>query len=294
MNDSTSQPVTVTSSLPARSTAISAAQLGVLLHWMFRVALLMEFVGHGAFGIMTKASWVPYFGVFGISEPMAYRLMPIIGTVDISLATLAFLSPRRAALAYMTFWGFFTAMLRPLSGESFWEVLDRAGNYGIPLAFLLYSGWAHSAREWFAPIRPRPMTRESLRGLTAALKWTTVLCLFGHGAYGALLQKPVLTKQYAAMGLTSLPWVGLEFTRALGWIEIALGLAIAIRPFWYLLIVATGYKVATELLYPMTGAPIWEFVERGGTYIAPLALFAILQVARPPRGARKEPTERTE
>jgi hypothetical protein len=173
-------------------------------------------------------------------------------------------------------------------------VLDRAGNYGIPLAFLLYSGWAHSAREWLAPIRPRPMTRESLRGITAALKWTTVGCLIGHGAYGALLQKPVLTRQYTAVGLTSLPWVGVEFTRALGWIEIALGLAIAIRPFWYLLIVATGYKIATELLYPMTGSPVWEFVERGGTYIAPLALFAILQVARSGLGARKESTERTE
>ena len=38
---------------------------------MFRVSVLMEFVGHGAFGVMTKASWVPYFGVFGISEPIA-------------------------------------------------------------------------------------------------------------------------------------------------------------------------------------------------------------------------------
>ena len=78
----------------------------------------MEFVGHGAFGIITKASWVPYFGACGINEQWAYRLMPIIGSVDISMGILAFVSPRRWALAYCAFWGLFTATLRPLSGES--------------------------------------------------------------------------------------------------------------------------------------------------------------------------------
>ena len=253
---------------------------------MFRVSVLMEFVGHGAFGIMTKASWVPYFGVFGIGEATAYRLMPIIGTVDVTMGVLGFLSPRRAALIYMTFWGLFTASLRPLAGESFWEVLDRTGNYGVPLAFLIYSGWAHSAREWFEPIRPRPMTRVVLGRLAIVLKWTTVGCLIGHGAYGALLHKAVLTRQYAAVGLTS--WLGPEFAPALGWIEIALGLAISIRPLSYLLITAAVFKVATELLYPLTGAPVWEFIERGGTYVAPLALFAIVLAARERTGEKKE------
>ena len=247
---------------------------------MFRFSVLMEFLGHGAFGIMTKASWVPYFGVFGISEATAYRLMPVIGTIDITMCLVGFLSPRRAVLVYMTFWGLFTAVLRPLAGESFWEVLDRAGNYGVPLAFLLLSGLGRTWKEWLEPIRPRPVTRESLDRLAAVLRWTTVLFLIGHGAYGAIVHKAVLTKQYAAVGLTSLPWVGGAFTQSLGWLEIALGLAIAIRPLWYLLIATAGFKLVTELLYPMTGSPVWEFVERGGSYIAPLALFAIVQSAR--------------
>jgi len=247
---------------------------------MFRVSVLMEFLGHGAFGIMTKASWVPYFGVFGISEATAYRVMPVIGTIDITMGLVSFLSPRRAILAYMTFWGLFTAILRPLSGESIWEVLDRAGNYGVPLAFLLLSGPGRTWKEWLEPIRPRPLTRESLDRLATVLRWTTVLFLIGHGAYGAIVHKAVLTKQYAAVGLTSLPWVGGAFTQTLGWLEIALGLAIAIRPLRYLLIATAVFKLATELLYPMTGSPIWEFVERGGSYIAPLALFAIVQSER--------------
>ena len=35
------------------------------------------------FGFITKAAWVPYFGVVGIPEPWAWRLMPIVGTADV-------------------------------------------------------------------------------------------------------------------------------------------------------------------------------------------------------------------
>ena len=38
------------------------------LHWLFRLALCGEFVGHGAFGVMTKQAWVPYFTMFGFPE----------------------------------------------------------------------------------------------------------------------------------------------------------------------------------------------------------------------------------
>src|SRR5882762_11583966 len=55
------------------------------LHWLLRLACAAEFVGHGAFGIMTKAAWVPYFGVVGIPPELAWKLMPMIGTVDIMI-----------------------------------------------------------------------------------------------------------------------------------------------------------------------------------------------------------------
>jgi hypothetical protein len=42
------------------------------LHWLFRFALCCEFVGHGAFGVLTKAAWVHYFVLFGFSEARAY------------------------------------------------------------------------------------------------------------------------------------------------------------------------------------------------------------------------------
>src|SRR6266851_5577053 len=61
------------------------------LHWMLRLACAAEFIGHGAFGIITKAAWLPYFAVAGISAAWAWTLMPVIGVIDIALSTLALL-----------------------------------------------------------------------------------------------------------------------------------------------------------------------------------------------------------
>ena len=108
----------------------------LLLFWLLRVACGLEFIGHGAFGVITKAAWVPYFGVIGIPEPWAWRLMPIVGSVDITLGLLVLLKPIRLVLLYMAVWGLWTALLRPLAGEAVWELVERAPNYLIPAALL--------------------------------------------------------------------------------------------------------------------------------------------------------------
>ena len=91
------------------------------VHWILRVAVAACFVGHGAFGVITKAVWVPYFGVWGISEPWAWRLMPVVGIVDISIGLLTLFLPLRAVLLWTVFWGAQTAALRPLTGEPIWN-----------------------------------------------------------------------------------------------------------------------------------------------------------------------------
>ena len=144
-----SGPVGAGSHTPAA--AVRAARLNATaLHWMLRLACTCEFVGHGAFGIVTKAGWVPYFGVVGIPEWLAYRLMPVIGTVDITLGLLVALRPVRAALLYMAFWGFLTASIRPLSGEPIWEFLERAPNWAVPLALLYVRGAGRGWKEWLS------------------------------------------------------------------------------------------------------------------------------------------------
>ena len=117
------------------------------LYWALRLACAFEFLGHGAFGVITKAAWVPYFGVVGIPERWAYRLMPVVGGFDIFLALLVLLKPIRIALIYMAVWGLWTALLRPLSGEPVWELVERAPNYLVPLAFLYLRGLPRSFGE---------------------------------------------------------------------------------------------------------------------------------------------------
>ena len=108
------------------------------------------FIGHGAFGFITKAAWLPYFAIFGIPEAWAWRLMPVVGAVDISVGVLTLVQPVRAVILYMAFWGFQTACLRPIAGQGMWELLERAGNYGVPLAFLCLLGAGRSLADWFS------------------------------------------------------------------------------------------------------------------------------------------------
>ena len=242
------------------------SSLETRLLWLFRVAVFMEFVGHGAFGIIGKKAWVPYFGVEGISEPWAWKMMPLIGTVDISVGLITLLSPRRAVLLYAAIWGFWTALLRPLAGEPIWETTERAGNYGVPLAFLL----ASRASGWFSKLEIRPIDTGLNHRLSWILRVTTSALLIGHGALAAVVQKPLLQHHLEAIGL---PFVSIT---ALGGFEIALGLAVFLDFAGLLLLFVAVWKVVTELLYPISGAPFWEFIERGGSYCAPLALFLLV------------------
>ena len=66
--------------------------------------------------------------------------MPLIGTLDISLGLLLLWKPGRAILLYMFGWCVWTALLRPISGFTIWEVWERGGNYGPPFAMLVLGG----------------------------------------------------------------------------------------------------------------------------------------------------------
>jgi hypothetical protein len=94
--------------------------------------------------------------------------------------------------------------------------------------------------------------------------------LFGHGALGAITGKALLTSHYAAIGFSS------ETTAIVGWFEMALAALVALRPAVPLLLGIVVWKLATEFLFVVAGAPIWEFVERAGSYTAPLALAALI------------------
>jgi hypothetical protein len=257
--------------------AESPTESGLLTaYWALRVGAALCFIGHGAFGLIGKTAWLPYFAVLGIPESWAWRLMPLVGAVDVSMGMAVLFAPRALPLGYMVAWAALTAFLRPLAGESGFEVLERAGNYGVPLAFLCLIAMPQSWKR-ITKLLGAPETDPRAQALTErVLKWTTVLLLFGHGALGAVTGKAMLTEHYASIGLPP------ETTAIVGWIEIALAAAVAIRASVPLLIAVVAWKLATESLFIVSGSPVWEFVERAGSYAAPLALAAMTR-RRPER-----------
>lgn len=254
------------------------------LELLLRIGVAGCYIGHGAFGVMGKQAWLPYFAVAGIGPDLAWTLMPIVGSIDILVGIVALMSPRPVVLVYGAVWAVWTALLRPLSGESLFETLERAGNYGIPIAFLILA--AVSARPtiaWLKEIEIPELGPERRRAVRLALRASVATLLVGHGGL-AFLGKPLLASHAAAIGL---PEGSLAFVGAF---EIALAAAVVVKPVPGLLLGILGWKLATEALFPFTGAPFWEFVERAGSYVAPLALW---YMDREPASAKLSARART-
>jgi hypothetical protein len=225
------------------------------------------FLGHGALGLLRTAAWTPYFGVAGIGPATALRLMPWVGALDVILAISVVVYPARAVVGYMVAWTVWTALLRPLAGESGWEAVERAGNYGVPLALWWLGGGGRTVP---SPEGPRR------RGLNWILRLTTVGVLLGHGALGWIVQKPLFASHYALLGLP-----GATVEPLIGGFEGLLALAVLLRPTRRLLFGVVAWKLATESLSPLAGSPFWVFVEHGGSYAAPLALALLLPRSAP-------------
>ncbi len=241
------------------------------LQWILRVAVAACFIGHGTFGVITKAAWVPYFAVWGIPEAWAWNLMPVIGVADILIAVLTVVRPVRAVVLYMVFWGFQTACLRPLAGQGIWELLERAGNYGVPLALLCLLGAGRSPADWFSARPAPPLTVARAAAIAWVLRATTALLLIGHGGFGVVMHKD--WSAYAAVvGFDAAALRAHPLTPLAGWFECALGVLVLAWPTRSLLLFVFVWKLGTEALRPLAGEPIWEFLERGGSYGAPLAL----------------------
>lgn len=104
------------------------------IQWILRVAVAGEFMGHGALALGGKADWVGWVEqLSGLSQPIALNIILVIGAIDIVLALMVLFRPIRPLLLWMAFWGFFTAILRPIVGQSIWDFVERFANWGAPL-----------------------------------------------------------------------------------------------------------------------------------------------------------------
>lgn len=121
-----------------------------LIGWVLRIAVAGEFIGHGVFALQGKKDWIGWFAKFGVSDPaVAAQLLFAVGMLDIAFAIIILLKPIRIILLWMVFWGFWTALIRPLVGMPVWDFVERWANWGAPLALLLLIGWPRSLKEWF-------------------------------------------------------------------------------------------------------------------------------------------------
>ena len=139
------------------------------LHWVLRISVALCFIGHGTWGIITKAGWLPFFASQGIPLDLAWNLQPLIGAFDILMAFLILWKPRRIILFWMFLWALWTAALRPLAGNL--EKFQRPTH----LTFASIPGGL--LRKWWAVV----LRREGSPGWWAPLFQTTAqICSFSE------------------------------------------------------------------------------------------------------------------
>ncbi len=251
------------------------------MHYTLRISAAMCFLGHGAFGLITKPIWCNYFAVFGIGHDMAYQLMPLLGTVDILLGLSLLVYPLRAVAGWLVCWGLITASLRPLSGEPVWELFERAGNFGAPLALLLLSKPAAKGfRSWWSKIDPNPRPdAQTFARVILVLRIIVFLLLLGHGMLNWIEKKGLLA-QYTNLKFSD----PVKVAHVVGIFEMLTAFALLIKPVRPLLLALVIWKMGTELFYPHW--EIFEWVERAGSYGSLLALWIAISKTPEQAGSR--------
>jgi len=107
--------------------------------WILRIGVAGEFLGHGVFAVLGKADWIKWTEqLTGLDTITATIFMTIVGIVDILLAILIIWKPIRPLLLWMAFWGFWTALVRPLVGLPIWDFIERFANWAAPLALYYF------------------------------------------------------------------------------------------------------------------------------------------------------------
>ena len=106
--------------------------------WVLRIAVFGEFLGHGVFALMGKAQWIAWVQeLIGVDVATATTFMTIVGVMDILVALIVLFKPIKPVLLWAAFWGFWTALVRPLVGEPIWDFIERWANWGAPLAIYM-------------------------------------------------------------------------------------------------------------------------------------------------------------
>src|SRR3989338_5589990 len=111
------------------------------LEWALRIGVTGEFLGHGLLAIGGKADWLKWISqLTGVDASTAMTLLVLIGISDLIVAAIVLFRPVRPILLWATFWGFWTALVRPLVGAGWLDFIERFANCAAPLALYYLLG----------------------------------------------------------------------------------------------------------------------------------------------------------
>jgi len=123
------------------------------LEWVMRWGIAGTFIGHGIWALSIKESWFGYFTGIGIAASVIPTLLVLIGIADILVGIAVLWRPYRVLLGWAVVWAVITALIRPITGGfftiEFADFVERAANFMLPLALLVYQGWPKNVAGWF-------------------------------------------------------------------------------------------------------------------------------------------------
>lgn len=112
-----------------------------IVDMILRIGVFGTFLGHGILALQVNPAWIRFLLMAGFTSEQAQIVMPMIGTLDIVLAIWVLFKPNKYILIWMVFWAFLTALMRPLSGASLLQFVERSANWAAPLALLYLRGF---------------------------------------------------------------------------------------------------------------------------------------------------------
>ena len=110
-----------------------------MVEWLLRVGVAGEFLGHGLLAIGKKPDWIKWTMQLGhMDMAAATTFIVIVGCLDVLVAVIVLIKPMKPILLWAAFWGFWTALVRPLVGVGWLDFIERFANWAAPLALYYF------------------------------------------------------------------------------------------------------------------------------------------------------------
>src|SRR3989344_9003331 len=115
----------------------------------------------------------------------------------------------------------------------------------------------------------KKMKHENIKKVEWILRIAVFGTFLGHGVF-ALLGKQSWISYFTSVGISESAAIFL--LPLIGALDVLVALFALIKPIRVVLIWATLWAFATALIRPISGEPIWDFIERTANWATPLAL----------------------